>query len=446
MDEKIPLSLDTSESHFRHRSFVVISWIAIVALLLMAGHHLQAARQLPAGLDAAFAAALLGNLCLFKRHHRLRPAIQIGLGLGAASIIGLSTLESELHNGGHLWFFVLPLASIYLLGKKEGSLWTVFCFLVLLLVSPGNQPQLDTYGISFFLAYAVVVGFAYTYELLREEAETGFAAANAKLAGISRTLSRYLSPQIRAGILSGLSTARVETKRKQLTFFFADIVNFTSTTEHIEPEAMTALLNSYFEEMAKIIMMHGGTVDKYIGDAIVAFFGDPESKGTREDALAAVRMAIEMRQRMGELREHWLHHGLTEPFHIRMGLASGFATVGNFGTEKHLHYTAIGSQVNLAARLETLAQADQILISEATYRLVEGEIFCQLAGEFTVKGISYPVNAYQVVDLLDKVEERNTPVRHREKGFLLELEPALLSDEARKQASRVLRESLARLH
>ncbi|MFA7381979.1 MAG: adenylate/guanylate cyclase domain-containing protein [Desulfurivibrionaceae bacterium] len=437
---------DRQESSFRHRSFVVISWIATVALLLMAGHHFQAARRLSAGLDAAFAAALLGNLFLFKRHHRLRPAIQVGLGLGAANIIGLSALESELHNGGHLWFFVLPLASIYLLGKKEGSFWTVFYFLVLFLVSTGNQPQLDTYRISFFLAYSVVAGFAYTYELLREEAETGFTAANAKLAGISRTLSRYLSPQIRAGILSGLSTARVETQRKQLTFFFADIVNFTSTTEHIEPEAMTALLNNYFEEMAKIIMKHGGTVDKYIGDAIVAFFGDPESKGMREDALAAVRMAIEMRQRMGELREHWLHHGLTEPFHIRMGLASGFATVGNFGTEEHLHYTAIGTQVNLAARLETLAQADQILISEATYRLVEGEIFCRHAGEFTVKGISYPVNAYQVVDSLEKVEESNMPIRHREEGFLLELDPALLSDDARKQASRILRESLARLH
>lgn len=436
---------DIKENPFRHRSFVALSWIAVVALLLMAGHHFQTASQLPAGLDAAFAAALLLNLSCFQRHRRLRTAIQLGLGLGAASIISISAFEYELQNGSHLWFFTLPLVSIYLLGRKEGSFWAFFYFLVLLLVTSANQPALDTHRIRFFLVYSVVAGFAYAYELLREEAETGFETANARLAEISRTLSRYLSPQIRAEIISGQSAAGVETQRKQLTFFFADIVNFTVITEHLEPEALTALLNSYLKEMTAIILKHGGTIDKYIGDAIVAFFGDPHSKGKREDALAAVRMAIEMRQRLSALREQWLHQGLTEPFHIRMGIASGFGTVGNFGTEEHLHYTAIGSQVNLAARLEALAQPDQILISEVAYRLIKEEIFCEKAGEFAVKGISCPVSAYRVVDAWDRIEKRNAPVRHQENGFLLELEPALLSDEARKQASRLLRESLERL-
>jgi class 3 adenylate cyclase len=443
MGEAPPISFE--EETFRQQAFVALSWITITALLLMAGRHFQTKTHLSAGLDTAFAAALLINLLCFKRHDRLRMAIQIGLGLGAASVISISALEYELQHGSYLWFFTLPPVSIYLLGKKEGSFWSFFYFIVLLLVTSGNQPVIDTHKIRFFLSYTVVAGFAYAYELLREKAVLGFEEANAKLTKISRALARYLSPQVRAEIISGQSAARIETRRRQLSFFFADIVNFTATTEHLEPEALTDLLNSYLEEMSAIILKHGGTIDKYIGDAIVAFFGDPHSRGNREDALAAVRMAIEMRGRMISLREQWLNRGLSEPFHIRMGIASGFGTVGNFGTEDHLDYTAIGAQVNLAARLESLAQPDQILIAEATYRLVKEEICCEKVDEFKIKGIAYPVNAYQVVDAWDKIAKRNVPIRHRAEGFLLELEPARLSGEAREQASRLLVETLERL-
>ena len=130
---------------------------------------------------------------------------------------------------------------------------------------------------------------------------------------------------------------------------------------------MTDLLNNYLDEMSHIALRHGATIDKFIGDAVVAFFGDPELKGAKEDALACVAMALEMRSRIEELRKDWSSRGVAEPFHIRMGINTGFCTVGNFGSLDRMDYTIIGSQVNLTSRLELAADVDQILISYETY-------------------------------------------------------------------------------
>src|SRR5207248_2724131 len=112
--------------------------------------------------------------------------------------------------------------------------------------------------------------------------------------------------------------------RKKLTVFFSDIVNFTATTDDLESEELTALLNHYLTEMSKIALEHGATIDKYIGDAILAFFGDPETKGIREDARACVDMAIAMQRRMGELQSEWLDTGLERPFQLRIGISTGY--------------------------------------------------------------------------------------------------------------------------
>ena len=183
-----------------------------------------------------------------------------------------------------------------------------------------------------------------TLEILHEK--------NAILAGLSDKLSRYLSPQVREGIFSGSHDSTITSKRKRLTVFFSDIKNFTETTERLETEVLTDLLNNYLDEMSHIALRHGATIDKFIGDAVVAFFGDPESKGAKEDALACVAMALEMRSRIQELRKDWSSRGVAEPFHIRMGINTGFCTVGNFGSLDRMDYTIIGSQVNLTSRLE----------------------------------------------------------------------------------------------
>jgi adenylate cyclase len=125
--------------------------------------------------------------------------------------------------------------------------------------------------------------------------------ANAFLRSIAAKLARYLSPQIYKSIFSGERDVAIQTERKKLTIFFSDISDFTAITERSQPEEITRLLNEYFTAMSTIALKHGGTVDKFIGDAIVIFFGDPETKGAAEDAKACVRMAVEMQGRMAEL-------------------------------------------------------------------------------------------------------------------------------------------------
>ncbi|MGH8733491.1 MAG: adenylate/guanylate cyclase domain-containing protein, partial [Burkholderiales bacterium] len=181
-------------------------------------------------------------------------------------------------------------------------------------------------------------------------------SANEFLANVSMKISRYLSPQIYKSIFSGQRDVVVHTERKRLTIFFSDIKDFTATTERLQPEALTEMLNEYLTEMSSIALQHGGTVDKFIGDAILVFFGDPETKGAVEDAKACLRMAMDMQRRLGELKSKWRGEGTEEPFVVRMGINTGFCNVGNFGSNDRMDYTIIGAEANLAARLQSIAE------------------------------------------------------------------------------------------
>ncbi|MEO5334577.1 MAG: adenylate/guanylate cyclase domain-containing protein [Magnetococcus sp. YQC-5] len=213
---------------------------------------------------------------------------------------------------------------------------------------------------------------------------------------ISSKLSKYLSPQLYNSIFSGNREVHIESRRCKLTVFFSDIVGFTEITESLEAEDLTALLNEYLNAMAKIALKYGGTIDKFIGDAIMIFFGDPESHGVREDALACVSMALEMRSKIAELKAKWSVQGFQKQFDARMGINTGYCTVGNFGSNDRMDYTIIGGQVNIASRLETMAPTGGILISHETYSLIRENIYCEESGEVTLKGIFSPIRTYIV--------------------------------------------------
>jgi class 3 adenylate cyclase len=174
---------------------------------------------------------------------------------------------------------------------------------------------------------------------------------SAKLESLSLKLSKYLAPQVYQSIFSSEQEVSLETKRKKLTVFFSDIKDFTQITEDLQAEDLANLLNEYFAEMSKIALEHGATIDKFIGDAMLMFFGDPETNGVEEDAKACVRMAIAMQRRMAELEVIWRARGYAHPFRMRIGINTGFCNVGNFGSEARMDYTIIGGEVNLAARL-----------------------------------------------------------------------------------------------
>ena len=187
---------------------------------------------------------------------------------------------------------------------------------------------------------------------------------------ILQKLSKYFSPQVYNSIFSGQLDVTINTSRKDLTVFFSDIKSFTTITEKLEPEVLTKLITSYLTAMTDIAIEYGGTVDKYIGDAIMIFFGDPNSKGKKSDAIACVSMALQMKKALRILRKGWEETGLSESLDVRMGIHSDVCTVGNFGSKDRLDYTVLGNGVNLASRLESSANSKSINFAAAKVAFV----------------------------------------------------------------------------
>ena len=232
---------------------------------------------------------------------------------------------------------------------------------------------------------------------------------------ISQQLAKYISPQLYQSILRGEKEVKIDSRRKKLTIFFSDIANFTEITDRLESEELTALLNEYLTEMSKIAQDHGAYFDKFIGDAMMFYFGDPESKGIKEDACACVQMAIAMQRRLRLLQTGWQDQGLIDrPFKARMGINTGFCTVGNFGSEDRMDYTIIGGEVNLAARLETHADVGGILMAAETYFLVSDQVHVEERDAVHIKGFPEPIRTFSIANIHDRqpFEEAAKP-RHR---------------------------------
>jgi Adenylate and Guanylate cyclase catalytic domain len=164
--------------------------------------------------------------------------------------------------------------------------------------------------------------------------------------------------------------------------------------------------------MSAIALEHGATIDKFIGDAIMLFFGNPETRGAREDAIACVKMAIAMQQHMRDLQAEWRERGQEHVFHLRIGINTGFCTVGNFGSDDRVDYTVIGNEVNLASRLQTHADLGGILIAHETYSLIKDAVLTEETGTITVKGFSKPVKTCRVVGLHDSSGTHGRITRH----------------------------------
>jgi len=276
----------------------------------------------------------------------------------------------------------------------------------------------NIFSFKFLLAYLFCAGSAgLAFAALQWRQALQFAGMNRELgeandflASVSMKISKYLSPQVYKSIFSGERDAVIATERKKLTIFFSDIKDFTQTTERLQPEELTALLNEYFTEMAKIAHEYGATVDKFIGDAILAFFGDPGTKGAQGDAKACVQMALAMRKRLLTLNHEWRRRGIEQPFRARMGINTGYCNVGNFGSADRMDYTIIGAEANLAARLESIAEPGGITMSYETYALVKNIVKARALEPIALKGISREVVPY-AVEPLNEEESSADPNR-----------------------------------
>jgi adenylate cyclase len=253
---------------------------------------------------------------------------------------------------------------------------------------------------------------------------------NQALESLSTKLSKYLSPQVYSSIFTGQRQVEIASTRKKLTVFFSDIADFTATTDDLESEELTSLLNHYLTAMSKIALEYGATIDKYIGDAILVFFGDPETRGVKEDAIACVNMAIAMQRRMKDLQFEWRDAGLERPFELRVGINTGYCTVGNFGSEDRMDYTIIGNEVNLASRLQSHADLGGILISHETYALVKDVILAEEQPPIQAKGFAKPVRNYKISEQFDSRPDRGRVIREEQDGLRIFLDLEKL-DKAR---------------
>ena len=258
------------------------------------------------------------------------------------------------------------------------------------------------------------------------------------LEALSGKLSKYLSPQVYEMIFSGERDAGLVTERKKLTVFFSDIKDFTATTEDLQPEDLTFLLNDYLTKMSEIALKHGGTIDKYIGDAVVIFFGDPVSRGIQDDALACVKMAIEMQRRMVDLRAKWLDLGYERPFHMRIGINTGYCNVGNFGSADRMDYTIIGGEVNLAARLEGICEPDGITMSNETHMQVRDHVPADPLEAIRVKGIARDVRPFSVRDIFEESGRKKRFIRKEAEGMRYFFDLERMDAKRRKRAAKEL--------
>ena len=305
------------------------------------------------------------------------------------------------------------------------------------------------YSLSY-LSLASLVGLACIF-LQRRQARLirgmnrELAEANDFLAGISMKLAKYLSPQIYRSIFSGQKDVAIATERKKLTIFFSDIKDFTAISERLQPEDLTELLNDYFTEMSAIALQYGATIDKFFGDAIFIFFGDPETKGVQEEARACLKMAIAMQRRMEHLNAQWRKRGIDLPLCVRMGINTGFCNVGNFGSDVRMAYTIVGAEANLASRLQDIAEPGGICLSYETYALVRDMVRARPLPSIAIKGIGREIVPYAVEGLLGEFAQRSQVIAEHVTGLDLFLDLDAIPDADVERARKRLTEALTAL-
>ncbi|MCK6521347.1 adenylate/guanylate cyclase domain-containing protein [Myxococcota bacterium] len=301
-----------------------------------------------------------------------------------------------------------------------------------------TRSLLDSFG-DLSLIHETVVEHA-------TEMENELSVQNERITALTENMRRYLSPQLYARISGGeVRATSQQNRRRRITVFFSDIVGFTDMTDTVEPEVLSEVLNRYLEAMVEIATRWGATIDKFIGDAVMVFFGDDDETDPAEGAYRCVGMALEMQADVGRLLDA-MSLGADRRLLTRMGINTGVCTVGNFGSVTHrMSYTAIGGAVNIASRLEGAAPHGGILISGATYHLIADRIVAEPRGALKLKGVSHPVETYEVLGLAgDKLAGRTT-LTEVEGGFRLaplELVPGVTSGVERREMALALRAAL----
>jgi adenylate cyclase len=229
------------------------------------------------------------------------------------------------------------------------------------------------------------------------------ATIEEQMAELMRTgqLKHFLPQAVAEGLLKGKLELDRPCERRRITVLFVDMVSFTDLTDYIEPEEQLILLNEFLREMMAIAVAHSGAVVQITGDALMVLFGAPRACIDVDHAWSAIQAASAMRARAQDLGAHWRRRGVPYRLDVHVGINTGYCTVGVFGSDFLQVYTANGTPVNIAARLEAEAQAGEILCGFSTYALVADRVRAEARPPLLLHGIARPVEAYTILGLVD---------------------------------------------
>jgi adenylate cyclase len=225
------------------------------------------------------------------------------------------------------------------------------------------------------------------------------AQVEEQMAELVRTgeLRRFLPRPVAEGLLSGQLDAEGFERRK-VTILFADMVGFTDLSETLEPEELAEVLDEYLREMSAVLVTHGGTLDNYIGDGVMAVFGAPERAEEADQAWSAVQAGLAMRDRARELAARLRGRGVPADLQVRVGINAGYCTLGVFGSDLLRAYKVVGFAVNMAARLQSEAAPGTVLCGFRTYALVRDRVHAEAREPLTIKGSARPVEAWEILE------------------------------------------------
>ena len=227
-------------------------------------------------------------------------------------------------------------------------------------------------------------------------------------------LARYFPPPLVQKLLADPDAKQLQAERRRLTVLFADLVEFTALTDRFEPEIITELLNQFLGGMGALVEKFGGTLNELLGDGLVVLFGAPEVMDKEAQAERAVALAVAMQREMLRLQKSWLDAGIDHNINLRIGIHQDFATVGNFGSGQVLAYRAVGSGVNLAARLQQHCTPGHVLVSYPVYALTRERYPFEPLQEIVVKGFGH---GHRVCELQpEKVAENRLKAISTERG------------------------------
>ncbi len=298
----------------------------------------------------------------------------------------------EVGDGVNLLITLVLVLGISLIAPKLSPLrFTLFVFFVIAGYVATAIVLFNLYGIILRLISPVLAALVLAYTLITTY---WYATEERERKQLRSAFKTYVSRQMLEKILDNPESLKLTGQRKELTIMFSDIRKFSTLSDKISPEAIHRLLNMYFSRMNEIAFQYDGFVDKFIGDGLLCFFGDPIAH--EDHALRAVQAAIDMQHAVRELAPIIQQELEIDPIVIRIGLNTGFVIVGNMGSAERMEYTVLGSEVNLAQRLESSATPGQIMISENTHQHIKDHINVRDMGEIQVKGFERDIKVYEV--------------------------------------------------